>query len=31
MTISRDDGFVIYPDDPAVGTIRAHGKRMKAK
>ncbi|MGH9937357.1 MAG: hypothetical protein ACREAM_14010, partial [Blastocatellia bacterium] len=31
MTISRDDGFVIYPDDPAVETIRAHGKRMKAK
>jgi hypothetical protein len=31
LTISRDDGFIIYPDDPVVNVIRDHAARMNAK
>ncbi len=31
LTVKRDDGFVIYSDDPAVPTIRAHADRMGVK
>ncbi|MBN1269937.1 MAG: DUF5060 domain-containing protein, partial [Kiritimatiellae bacterium] len=31
VTIRRDDGFVIYAEDPVVDTIRAHADRMTAK
>ncbi|MFH0953267.1 MAG: beta-galactosidase [Verrucomicrobiota bacterium] len=31
VTIKRDDGFVIYADDPAVPVIRAHADRMATK
>ncbi len=31
ITIVRDDGFVVYVDDPAAPYIRAHADRMAAK
>jgi hypothetical protein len=31
VTIKRDDGFVIYRDDPAMIAVREHSDRMRAK
>jgi hypothetical protein len=31
VTVSLDDGFIIYPDDAVVNVIRSHATRMNAK
>jgi hypothetical protein len=31
ITVSLDDGFIIYPDDAVVNVIRSHATRMNAK